>query len=575
MDRMPQLEDLVRASLAERARDVTPDPATWRVVQQRVRRQRALRWGGGLAGVGAAAAAVALAVPALTAQRVVIADGPASQPADGFVTPPPPTALPPTPDVAPPAPPLPLVTTDGRSIYLADAFGHSLETLWEGEPGEDFPNITDLVVVPGREDRIEVVYRLDSGCGDLSWGSWQPDGTRDGGGLGSADGACVNGVAAAPDGTHVAWLEADPSEPAWTLHVVAWDGGPRDEATFELGALDGAQGAAIVGWQWTQRGDATAGGSLLVRTETGVLAVLVERQADGAIAVPDGGAEPLLGPGGREVVTATDHDGGRILLVGPADGAERPQGWSLAFMGDDGGVEEVALEGDVARGVDAADRSSLWVAEGGGVVLLGAGDRMWRVSYTGDWSAVQEAQQAVDADVAADYPRSAGPVAPPSGAQAPAADQPPATAVGEPGPAEPIGDPVTARREAIRAAASRGDIDAVAALADDDTFTYSYGESGDFAGHLRRLEEAGERPLEVLAGLLGLPSTTAQGDPSLTVWPFAYDRRYESLSSAELTALEEVIGADAMEAYSQTGDYLGWRVGIAADGDWVFYVAGD
>ena len=64
------VEELVRRSLRERAGDVTPDPATWQKVQERLRRRQLRRWA--LAGAAAAVLAVVavLAVPALLSSRV-------------------------------------------------------------------------------------------------------------------------------------------------------------------------------------------------------------------------------------------------------------------------------------------------------------------------------------------------------------------------------------------------------------------------------------------------------------------------------------------------------------------------
>jgi hypothetical protein len=134
-----------------------------------------------------------------------------------------------------------------------------------------------------------------------------------------------------------------------------------------------------------------------------------------------------------------------------------------------------------------------------------------------------------------------------------------------------------ATRDRILAAARAGDLDALAALADPAQFTYSYGDGGDPAGYWRSRIDAGEDVLGVLIGILELPpsQTAVEGGPDVTIWPFAFDRPYASLSSAELVALEEVIGSRDLATYRDLGTYLAHRVGIRADGAWIFFVAGD
>jgi hypothetical protein len=80
------------------------------------------------------------------------------------------------------------------------------------------------------------------------------------------------------------------------------------------------------------------------------------------------------------------------------------------------------------------------------------------------------------------------------------------------------------------------------------------------------LARRGERPLETLATILRLPYTLVRG---VYVWPFAFDK-----PENELTAHERQLLGPLARSYA--GDsYLGWRAGIEADGDWIFFVAGD
>jgi hypothetical protein len=79
--------------------------------------------------------------------------------------------------------------------------------------------------------------------------------------------------------------------------------------------------------------------------------------------------------------------------------------------------------------------------------------------------------------------------------------------------------------------------------------------------------ESGESPIEILARILRLPYTLAVGT---YVWPFAYDKSEEELTDYE----RELLGDLAVYSGAGSG-YLGWRVGIAPDGTWRFFIAGD
>lgn len=122
-------------------------------------------------------------------------------------------------------------------------------------------------------------------------------------------------------------------------------------------------------------------------------------------------------------------------------------------------------------------------------------------------------------------------------------------------------------REAILEAAEAGDPDALAAIA-GDAFRYTFGGpvEGGPAAYWRQLEEQGERPLETLAAILRMPYTLSSG---IYVWPFAYD-----VTPAELTDHERELLGELADDFAPEG-YLGWRAGIAPDGAWLYFVAGD
>ena len=161
-------------------------------------------------------------------------------------------------------------------------------------------------------------------------------------------------------------------------------------------------------------------------------------------------------------------------------------------------------------------------------------------------------------------------------------DQPEAPPTDVPAP-EAGGSPAVAEMvERIEAAARAGDWDALAALAmEGDTpfwgvIDVELAES-DLAAHWR--SEAAEQPLaDLLLGLLAVPAwyettaTTADGtDVPIHVTP----RFMHEPTAVSRAALEAQLGADYVEAHLADGQYLGYRLGITADGDWQFFVTSD
>jgi hypothetical protein len=132
-------------------------------------------------------------------------------------------------------------------------------------------------------------------------------------------------------------------------------------------------------------------------------------------------------------------------------------------------------------------------------------------------------------------------------------------------------DAVERKRAAILSAADRGDLDALAELADPRGFEYTFGGpvEGGPAAYWRMLErDTDEKPIEALKLALRLPYTLSRG---VYVWPFAFDKTDDELTDYERQLLGTLL------ARSGIGDsgYLGWRAGITPDGRWVFFVAGD
>lgn len=140
-------------------------------------------------------------------------------------------------------------------------------------------------------------------------------------------------------------------------------------------------------------------------------------------------------------------------------------------------------------------------------------------------------------------------------------------------PAPGLTAAVERTRARILAAAQARDFDRLARIA-GKPFEYTFGPDvpGGPAAFWRRAEQRGDRPLETLAAIMEMPYTLADG---YYVWPFAYDKDPEHLGAYERRLLAPIADAKAIAGWKSFGGYLGWRAGIAPDGRWQYYVAGD
>ncbi|HEX7098446.1 MAG TPA: hypothetical protein VF377_04350 [Acidimicrobiia bacterium] len=130
---------------------------------------------------------------------------------------------------------------------------------------------------------------------------------------------------------------------------------------------------------------------------------------------------------------------------------------------------------------------------------------------------------------------------------------------------------VAETREQLAALAASCDYEGLAAIVEADGTTISFGAAGDPVEFWVAEGRAGRDPLAVLAALL---TTTPAEDPAgYWAWPAVHVDPSNEVSWAEL---EPILGADTTEELRQYGEgYLGWRVGIAPDGTWGYFVAGD
>lgn len=175
------------------------------------------------------------------------------------------------------------------------------------------------------------------------------------------------------------------------------------------------------------------------------------------------------------------------------------------------------------------------------------------------------------------------------GASAPTAAAPPAAGTGIDDPAVPAaaacsaatvaGDlpaqpelppAVAATRRAIFAAATACDFAALDRLAPPE-LRYSFGENVDAIAAWREEEERGEPVLRRMAEVLRAAPDEQHG---LWTWPGFFLRTVEEWTPEDRREAERLLGDD-LDFLTSSGAYLGYRVGIAADGTWQYFVAGD
>lgn len=142
---------------------------------------------------------------------------------------------------------------------------------------------------------------------------------------------------------------------------------------------------------------------------------------------------------------------------------------------------------------------------------------------------------------------------------------------------------VAETRREIVGAAVQCDFDRLEelALGGSASFSYSFGEDGDPAGYWRRQEGSDRppQPLRFLVGLLGRPHRLLEpehGGTAHYVWPsaFGYDS-WDAVPEEDKEALKPLYTEEDFAGFEQFGGYIGYRVGITVEGDWIFFVAGD
>lgn len=114
-------------------------------------------------------------------------------------------------------------------------------------------------------------------------------------------------------------------------------------------------------------------------------------------------------------------------------------------------------------------------------------------------------------------------------------------------------------------------------MPDDFLWSFGGGSPDDAIVDWQRREQNGETVLRSLANMLDTTGTRIESEDE-TVWIFPAAAAYDSWDDIPENVLAEIqpfLSAEDIAAYRQFGSYGGWRVGIAEDGTWRFFVAGD
>jgi hypothetical protein len=141
-------------------------------------------------------------------------------------------------------------------------------------------------------------------------------------------------------------------------------------------------------------------------------------------------------------------------------------------------------------------------------------------------------------------------------------------------------EPVRETRRKLLEAARSGDLNQLRALMDaqPEKPAVALGDPGDPIEYLKALSTDAEGRemlailLEVLeAGFVHVEPGTSE---ELYVWPYFAQVPLESLTPSQLVELFTLITAADYEDMRSYGSYTFFRVGIAPDGRWLFFLAG-
>lgn len=175
-------------------------------------------------------------------------------------------------------------------------------------------------------------------------------------------------------------------------------------------------------------------------------------------------------------------------------------------------------------------------------------------------------------------------VAPPPESSAPAAV--PDNAGGPPLPTilrseADMPEPVRVMRQKLIDAAKSGDIERLRALmqAQAEPPAVALGDPGDPIDYLKALsaDADGREILAILLEVLqsGFVHVDAGTDKERYLWPYFADYPLNALTPGQIVELYTLVTAADLEDMKSYGAYTYFRVGIAPDGRWLFFLAGD
>jgi hypothetical protein len=142
-------------------------------------------------------------------------------------------------------------------------------------------------------------------------------------------------------------------------------------------------------------------------------------------------------------------------------------------------------------------------------------------------------------------------------------------------------EPVRQMRVRLLEAARSGDMEQLRALmqAQPQPPSVSLGDPGDPIEYLKALSSdvEGREILAILLEVLESGFVRAQPGTSdeLYVWPYFAQYPLEALNGGQLVELFTLLTAADYEEMRSYGSYTFFRVGIAPDGRWLFFLAGD
>jgi len=141
--------------------------------------------------------------------------------------------------------------------------------------------------------------------------------------------------------------------------------------------------------------------------------------------------------------------------------------------------------------------------------------------------------------------------------------------------------PVRATRAALMEAAISGDMEELRAMmtAQPAPPSVSFGDPGDPIEYLKSLsgDAEGREILAILLEVLesGFSRVSAGTPDEIYVWPYFAQYPLEALTPGQIVEMFTLLTAADYEDMKSYGSYTFFRVGIAPDGRWLFFVAGD